>query len=172
MIVDRLPLDHVLHHQFQRVFFSKSIKNYCDVILGVVVFLFLLFLGSSSSISFSQKMHVKFSAIFYSSSDNNAPYPKGFSVTAPEFPAVYPVVLTSFYRMSLKHLPNLFNACWLLRISLAGDFNQWEMEKYLKKKKNIWMKEKFDTRKLRENSELQVKSHDLLSSGSSDAHVF
>ena len=34
------------------------------------------------------------------------------------------------------------------------------------------MKEKFDTRKLRENSELQVKSHDLLSSGSSDAHVF
>ena len=56
MIVDRLPLDHVLHHQFQRVFFSKSIKNYCDVILGVVVFLFLLFLGSSSSISFSQKM--------------------------------------------------------------------------------------------------------------------
>ena len=42
----------------------------------------------------------------------------------------------------------------------------------LKKKKNIWMKEKFDTRKLRENSELQVKSHDLLSSESSDAHVF
>ena len=34
------------------------------------------------------------------------------------------------------------------------------------------MKEKFDTRKLRENSELQVKSHDLLSSESSDAHVF
>ena len=171
MIVDGLPLDPVLHHQFQRVFFSKSIKNYYGFILGVVVFLFLLFLSSSSSISSSQNMW-NFPPFSTNLQITTQRFLKGFSATFPEFPSVYRVVLTSFYRILLQHLPNLFNACWLLRISSAEDFNQWETGKYLKKKHldeaEIWHpKVQKEFRAPGDN-----RSHDLPSSGSSDAHVF
>ena len=131
MIVDGLPLPCTVPSVSESIFFLNPLKL---LSLTVMSSLELYFFCSCCFLAavrlFRLRKRCEIFRHFLQLQITTQPFPKGFPVTVPEFPGVYPVVLTSFYRISLKHLPNLFNACWLLKISLAGDFNQWEMEKY------------------------------------------